>query len=84
MNEVATKYYLFGLGALLSLNYAQAGLFQVVMIYVTMLGFIGIIVSALLPQVIDHQKRSIMYIFYYSFLFIWYLGIIIDFFITFN
>ncbi len=84
MNEVATKYYLFGLGALLSLNYAQAGLFQTVMIYVTMLGFIGIIASALLPQVIDHKKRSIMYIFYYSFLFIWYLGIIIDFFITFN
>lgn len=84
MNEVATKYYLFGLGALLSLNYAQAGLFQAVMIYVTMAGFIGIIAAALLPEIIDHRKRSIMYIFYYSFLFIWYLGIIIDFFITFN
>lgn len=84
MNEVANKYYLFGLGALLSLNYAQAGIFQTIMIFVTMITFFGTIASALLPNSIDHNKRSIMFIIFYSSLFIWYLGIIIDFFVTFN
>jgi ABC-type multidrug transport system permease subunit len=48
MSEVASKYYLFGLGALLSLNYIQAGIFQSIMIYITMLSFFGIIFASLL------------------------------------
>ena len=44
---MASKYYLYGLGALLSLNYAQAGIFQAVMIYIVMLALIGLIVAAL-------------------------------------
>lgn len=47
MNEVAAKYYLFGLGALMSLNYAQAGIFQAVLIYFVMLALIGLVVAAL-------------------------------------
>lgn len=84
MNQVASKYYLYGLGALLSLNYAQAGIFQAVMIYITMLTFFGIILAALLPETIDDRKRSIAYMIYYFVLFVWYLGIIIDFYVTYR
>lgn len=48
MNEVASKYYLFGLGALLSLNYAQAGIFQTIMIFITMISFLGLVVSTIM------------------------------------
>ncbi len=84
MNEFATKYYLFGLGAVLSLNYAQAGIFQTVMIYLTLVPFVGVIVFALLPETVGDRKRSIMYIVYYFLLFVWYLGIMIDFFVTYS
>jgi len=84
MNEVAAKYYLYGLGALLSLNYAQAGVFQAVMIYITMLTFFGIIIAALLPETVNDSKRSVAYIVYYFVLFVWYLGICIDFYVTYR
>lgn len=84
MNEVASKYYLFGLGALLCLNYAQAGVFQAVMIFLTMLTLFGLIICALLPEAINDQKRSIAYMVYYFVMFAWYLGIIIDFFVTYR
>jgi ABC-type proline/glycine betaine transport system permease subunit len=82
MSEVASKYYLFGLGALLSLNYIQAGIFQTVMIYVTMLSFFAIIAASLLHEHVDDKMRSLAYLTYYSMLFIWYLGIIIDLYVT--
>jgi len=75
---------LFGLGALLSLNYAQAGIFQTVMIYLTMVTFIVLIITALASEAIGDQKRSLAYIVFYLFLFTWYLGIMIDFFVTYS
>jgi hypothetical protein len=83
MSEVASKYYLFGLGALLSLNYIQAGIFQSIMIYITMLSFFGIIIASLLHEKIDDKMRSLAYIIYYTMLFLWYLGIVIDLYVTF-
>ena len=84
MNEIASKYYLYGLGALLSLNYAQAGIFQAIMIYLTMVTFIGLIITAVLSEKVDDQKRNLAYVVFYFFLFVWYLGIMIDFFVTFS
>ena len=84
INEVAAKYYLFGLGALMSLNYSQAGIYQTVMAFFTMTAFLGLVCSCLLPEAIDDKKRTILYIVYYSFLFAWYLGIVIDFYVTFK
>lgn len=84
MNEVAAKYYLFGLGALLSLNYYQAGVFQAVLIFMTLVPFMGLVGFALLPEAVDDKKRSVMYIVYYFFLFVWYLGIMIDFFVAYK
>lgn len=84
INEVASKYYLFGLGALMSLNYSQAGIYQTVIAFIVMAGFIGLVGSALLPEAIDDKKRTILYIVYYFCLFAWYLGIVIDFYVTFK
>ena len=49
MNEVASKFYLFGLGGLLSLNFAQAGIYQTVLIYLTMVSLMILVFSSLLP-----------------------------------
>lgn len=84
MSEVASKYFLFGLGALLSLNYSQAGIYQTIMTYFTMVAFLGLVGSALVPDSVDDRKRSMMYIGYYAVLFAWYLGIVIDFFVTYK
>lgn len=84
INEVAAKYFLFGLGALMSLNYSQAGIYQTIMSFFTMAAFLGLVATALMPESVDDRKRSIMYIIYYSFLFAWYLGIMIDFFVTYK
>ena len=84
MNEVASKFYLFGLGALLSLNYFQAGVYQTVLIFLTMVALILLVGAALMPESVDDQKRSIVYIIYYFFLFAWYMGIMIDLFVTYN
>jgi hypothetical protein len=82
MSELASKYYLFGLGALLSLNFVQAGIYQTVLIFLTMLCFIMLVGAALLPESVDDKKRSMLYVLYYLFLFAWYMGIMIDFFVT--
>lgn len=84
MNEVASKFYLFGLGALLSLNFSQAGIYQAVLIYLTLLALILLVGAALMPESVDDQKRSMVYIIYYLFLFAWYMGIMIDFFVTYD
>jgi cbb3-type cytochrome oxidase subunit 3 len=84
MSEVASKYYLFGLGALLCLNYAQAGIFQTVLVFITMFSFLVLVFSAIMSESIDDKKRSILYVVYYFFLFIWYLGIVIDFYVTYK
>jgi hypothetical protein len=82
MSEAASKYYLFGLGALLSLNYIQAGIFQAVLIFFTMLTFFGVIFASFFHEIVDDKKRSLAYLAYYIMLFIWYLGIIIDLYIV--
>lgn len=68
----------------MSLNYAQAGVYQTVLIFLTMVALIILLISCLLPESIDDQKRSYAYIVYYFFLFAWYMGIMIDFFVTYR
>lgn len=54
------------------------------MAFLTMVAFLGLVGGSLLPEAIDDKKRTILYIIYYSFLFAWYLGIVIDFYVTFR
>ena len=84
MNEVASKFYLFGIGCLLSLNFSQAGLYQTIMAFFVMVTLILLVLSSLLPESVDDQKRSIAYVLYYLFLFAWYMGIMIDYFVTYR
>ena len=82
LSELNSKLYLFGIGCLLSLNYYQTGVFQAIMVYFLMLGYVFIAITALLPDSIDEKKRTICYVILYFFLFAWYLGIIIDYFVV--
>jgi hypothetical protein len=84
MSEVASKYYLFGLGALLSLNFMQAGIFQTVMIYITMVTLFGVIAASMMHESVDDRQRSLAYLVFYSALFVWYMGIVIDFYVSYS
>ena len=84
MNEIASKFYLFGLGALFSLNYSQAGIFQTVAIFLVLLALILLVGAALLPDSVDDKKRTFLFILYYLLTFSWYMGIMIDYFVTYD
>lgn len=84
LTELNSKLYLFGIGCLLSCNYLQAGVFQTLMVYLMMIMYIVMAGTALLPDSIDERKRTLAYVVLYFFLFIWYLGIIIDYFVVSN
>ena len=73
---------MFGLGGLMSLNYSQAGIFQTVLIFLTMLGLALLVGAALLPDTVDEKKRTFLFIMYYILLFMWYGGIMIDLYVT--
>lgn len=76
--------YLVGIAGLLSMNFLQAGIFQAIMAYIVMLIVIVIFVASVLVDRIDDRSRCILFIVFYSFNFIWYLGIVIDYFVTAN
>ena len=84
MNELAAKYYLYGVGALMSLNYVQSGIFQTVLIYLVMIGLTLLVGAALLPDTVDEKKRTSLFIVYYTLLLTWYMGIMIDFYVTYD
>ena len=84
ISELNSKLYLYGIGCLLSCNYIQAGIFQAIMVYFMMVLYVVMAGTALLPDSIDEKKRTIGYIVLYFFLFGWYMGIIIDYFVVTN
>lgn len=81
MNEIASKFYLFGIAALFSINYFQTGIFQAIMTYLTLFGLLLLVGAALLPDSVDDKKRTFLMILYYFLLFIWYIGIMIDYYV---
>lgn len=84
ISELNSKLYLFGIGCLLSCNYQQAGVYQTIMVYVMMVLYVVMAGTALLPDSVDEKKRTLAYMVLYFFLFGWYLGIIIDYFVVTN
>ena len=84
ISELNSKLYLYGIGCLLSCNYVQAGIYQALMVYLMMVLYVVMAGTALLPDSIDEKKRTIGYMVLYFFLFGWYLGIIIDYFVVTN
>ncbi len=79
MSDLASKMYLYGIGCLLSMNYLQSGIFQVIFAYLIMI----VVVLVLLVSIIDsigEKLRIGANILFYSLLAIWYVGIIIDYF----
>lgn len=79
MSDLASKMYLYGIGCLLSMNYLQSGIFQVIFAYLIMV----VVVLVLLLSIIDsigEKLRIGANILFYSMLAVWYVGIIIDYF----
>ena len=51
MSDLASKMYLFGLGALLSLNYYQASIYSAIFTYFTMAVILTLIIINLMSSV---------------------------------
>lgn len=89
IEEVAAKMYLVGLAGtpcltvgLLSMNYYQTGIAQAVISYFVMLALIVLIAASVLVDSIDEKIRCYIALGFYGLLFVWYLAIIIDYFVT--
>ena len=68
----------------MSLNYSQAGIYQTVLMFLTMLGLMLLVGAALLPDTVDEKKRTFLFIVYYILLVMWYGGIMIDLYVTYE
>lgn len=51
MSDLGLKMYLYGIGCLLSLNYMQAGLFQAIFAYLTMIPIILVIILTIIDSI---------------------------------
>ena len=74
--------YIVGIAGLLSMNYGQAGIFQAVMSYLVMVLVVVLFFASVMVDNIDDRIRCIMFIAFYCMNFVWYLGIVIDYFVT--
>lgn len=81
MSDLASKMYLFGLGALLSLNYYQGSIYTAIFTYFNMTAII-VLVAANLISSVNESIMTKIYLVFYSLLFMWYMGIMIDYFTT--
>lgn len=77
IESLGAKIYLFGVGCLLSLNYMQASVHQAVFAYFTMLAII-LMMLTMVFEILNEKLVQISVIAFYSMLFIWYMGIVID------
>lgn len=80
MNDFASKMYLFGVGSLLSMNYYQASIYQAIFTYFTLACVIMVLALNVLQ--VTEKILNIGYLIFYFILFCWYMGIMIDYFIT--
>lgn len=51
ISDLGSKMYLYGIGCLLSLNYMQTGLFQVIFSYLTMIAVICVIILTVIDSI---------------------------------
>lgn len=64
------------------MNYYQTGIFQAVISYLVMASIIVLNIACVLVNSIDEKVRCYLFLMFYGLLFGWYLGIIIDYFVT--
>jgi hypothetical protein len=76
--------YLVGIAGLLSINYGQSGIFQAVMSYIVMVCTVALFGASVLVDRIDDRIRCILFVVFYVLNFGWYLGIVVDYFVTTN
>ena len=69
--------YLFGVGCLLSLNYMQASVHQAAFAYFTMVAII-VMIFTMVFEIANQKLAHASVIAFYGLLFIWYMGIVID------
>lgn len=81
MSDLASKMYLFGLGALLSLNYYQGCIYTAIFTYFTMTAILVLVAVNLIDSVTENVRTKI-YLVFYGVLFMWYMGIMIDYYVT--
>lgn len=81
INDLASKMYLYGIGCLLSINYLQTGIFHVLFAYLTMITVVLVLVMTIIDS-IGEKLRVGANILFYTFLSVWYIGIVIDYFGT--
>jgi len=74
--------YLFGMGVLLSINYYQACIYTTIFTYFTMVAILGMIGLNFFG--ISDSLMSKMYLVLYFIMFMWYVGIMSDFYITYK
>jgi hypothetical protein len=74
--------YIIGIAGLLSMNYGQSGIFQAIMSYVMMVMTFLLFAASVLVDRVDDKIRCILFIVFYVLGFGWYLGIVIDYFVT--
>lgn len=77
IEALGAKLYLFGVGCLLSLNYKQASIHQVVFAYFAMMAII-LIIFTMVFEMVSEKIRHASHIALYGVYSIWYMGIIID------
>lgn len=82
VEELGSKMYIVGIAGLLSMNFYQAGIFQTVMAYIVMVVVVVLFAASVLVERFDDRIRCILFIVFYAINFAWYLGIVIDYFVT--
>lgn len=73
--------YLYGVGCLLSINYLQTGIFHALFSYFCMITVVLVLVMTIVDS-LGEKLRVGANILFYTFLAVWYIGIIIDYFNT--
>lgn len=73
--------YLFGIGCLMSLNYLQTGIFQVLFSYLTMASVVVVLVFTIIDSFGDKLRIGANILFYIM-LSAWYVGIMVDYYQT--
>jgi hypothetical protein len=79
ISDLGSKMYLYGIGCLLSLNFLQSGVFQVVFAYLTMLTIAFVLLVTIIEST-GERLRVGSNIIFHLFIAIWYIGIIVDYF----
>jgi amino acid transporter len=82
MTDLSQKMYLFGIGALLSLNFYQACIFTTIFTYFTMVTILILIAANYMGTA--EGVRSKLYLVFYFILFVWYTAIMSDLYITYK